>query len=126
MGDFLPAVAAEIAEVIGEAAALRLLEARGGTQISIPVRAEGSMLARLVGETEAQAMIDTFGPGKLTLPTAGARGVGARRARAMRMLRKGHSLQEVALACDLHTRTVSNYRAQIDRDNGQMELPFDS
>lgn len=43
------------------------------------------------------------------------------------MLRKGASLADVALACDLHTRTVSNYRAQIEAEDGarQFQLPFD-
>jgi DNA-binding CsgD family transcriptional regulator len=44
----------------------------------------------------------------------------------MAMLRAGASLQQVALACDLHTRTVSLYREQIEAEAGsrQGKLPL--
>jgi len=55
------------------------------------------------------------------------RGQSRRRAEAIEMLRQGASIQQVAMACDLHTRTVSNYRAALDAEAGsnQMQLPFD-
>ena len=42
------------------------------------------------------------------------------------MLRDGKSIQQVALACDIHSRTVSNYRAEMERENEkrQLKLPF--
>lgn len=42
------------------------------------------------------------------------------------MLRAGKSLQQVALAWDSYTRTVSNYRAEIEAeaDQKQMTLPL--
>lgn len=121
-------MAAEIAAVIGEAQTLRLLQARGGTQITIPKAAPGSQLADLIGEADADRLIDAFGHGRMTLPTGAGRGVGGRRRQAMRMLRDGHSLREVALACDLSVRTVQNYRAELraGHDPRQIDLPFDS
>lgn len=123
----LPGIAAEIEEIIGLEATVNLLRARGGCQVSIPVRADGSMLAGIIGVRATEALIRHLGPGKITLPCASMRGAGARKAQAMRMLRAGASLQEVALACDLHTRTVSNYRAEIEAEGGsaQLGLPFD-
>ncbi|MCA8880373.1 MAG: hypothetical protein KDA73_10565 [Rhodobacteraceae bacterium] len=119
-------VAAEIAAVIGEAQARRLFAARGGTQITIPKAAAGSALAELVGEVDAQRMIAHFGHGRIDLPMGDARGIRGRRARAMEMLRDGASLRQVALACDLNIRTVTNYRAELDgRDDRQLPLPFD-
>ena len=55
------------------------------------------------------------------------RGQKRRRAEAMDMLRAGASIQQVALACDLHTRTVTNYRAELNAEAGecQAQLPFD-
>lgn len=121
----LPGIAGTIAEVIGLEATVRLLRWRGGCEIAVPVRPEGSALARAIGEDAARALVDHFGPGKLLLPMAAVRGAGARRVQALTMLRAGASLSEVALACDLHTRTVSRLRAQLDAE-GQPELPFDS
>ena len=42
------------------------------------------------------------------------------------MLAEGASIQEVARACDVHTRTVSKYRAEMEAeaDTAQLTLPF--
>lgn len=110
-------LAAELVDLIGEPATLKLLAARGGTEITIPQRIDGSQLAGIVGHDAAMRMAEHFGAGKLVLPTGSARGAGGRRAEAMRLLRRGHSLREVALACGLHTRTITNYRRQLRADD---------
>ena len=119
-------LAAQIEEAIGREATLALLGRWGGCQIALPVKAEGSALAGVIGVDAAAALIRAFGHGKITLPCADARGMRRRRAQAIAMLRAGRSLQEVALACDLHTRTVSLYRADIEAEAGaaQMKLPL--
>ena len=119
-------LAAQIEEAIGREATLALLGRWGGCQIALPVKAEGSALAGVIGVDAAAALIRAFGHGKITLPCADARGIKRRRAQAIAMLRAGRSLQEVALACDLHTRTVSLYRADIEAEAGaaQMKLPL--
>lgn len=124
----LPGIAGEIEAVIGLERTAMLLKRRGGTEVNIPVRARGSKLAEIIGVDATDAMIKAFGSAKITLPCGHMRGAGARRAEAMKMLRQGASLSQVALACDLHSRTVSNYRAQIDAEStaSQMKLPFDN
>ncbi len=123
MADDLSGLAAEIAQVIGEEQALRLLGARGGTQIEIPKRAAGSLLADIIGEIDAHRMIVHFGHGRLDLPMGAGRGIGERRARAKRMLADGASLTKTALACELSVRAVSRYKAQQDRrDRRQLPL----
>ena len=119
-------LAAQIEEAIGREATTALLGRWGGCQISLPVKAEGSALAGVIGVDAATQLIAVLGHGKMTLPCADARGMKRRRAEAMAMLRAGKSLQEVALACDLHTRTVSLYRADIEAEAGsaQMKLPL--
>jgi hypothetical protein len=119
-------LAAQIEEAIGREATIALLGRWGGCQIALPVKAEGSALAGVIGVDAAAALIRAFGHGKITLPCADARGMKRRRAQAIAMLRAGRSLQEVALACDLHTRTVSLYRADIEAEAGaaQMKLPL--
>lgn len=122
-----PGIAGEIEALIGTELTTRLLQRWGGCQIGIPVKAEGSALAGEIGVEAAKIVIQSIGHGKITLPCGSLRGVGRRRSEAVAMLRRGASLQEVAIACDLHTRTVSNYRAALQEAGGkaQMTLPFD-
>lgn len=109
-------LAQEIIEVIGDVSAAKLLAERGGTEITVPHRVAGSLLARIIGEADAERLAHYFGAGKLVLPTGMARGAGGRRAKAKELLREGLSLREVALCCDLHIRTVTNYRAELNED----------
>lgn len=123
----LPGIAGQIEEAIGLDLAVRLLKRRGGCEIHIPRRIKGSQLAEILGEDAAARVADALGPGKVLLPCGYLRGQFARRAEAKRMLRQGASLQEVALACDMHTRSVSRLRAEIEAEaqTRQPTLPFD-
>lgn len=127
MNDALPGIAGQIEEAIGRDLTERLLKRRGGTEIKIPKFARGSMLAEIVGVHAAEKLIREIGPGRIVLPLGNMRGTKARKAAAKRMLRQGASVNQVALACDMHGRTVQNYRAEIEDEAGsrQMRLPFD-
>jgi hypothetical protein len=122
-----PGIAGDIEKLIGVELTTALLRRWGGCQINLPIRVAGSKLAEVVGEQAAQTIIDGIGHGKVTLPCGSLRGARRRKDEAKLMLRKGASLQDVALACDLHTRTVSNYRAELEAEAGerQYRLPFD-
>jgi len=122
----LPGVAGQIEQAIGLELTVQLLRRRGGTQVTVPTRPAGSYLAEVIGVEATRTLIAVIGPGKVTLPCASMRGAKARRADAKAMLRAGKSLLQVALDCDLHTRTVSNYRAEIEAEDGekQMNLPL--
>lgn len=122
-----PGIAGEIEALIGAELTAQLLRRWGGCQVNLPTKAAGSKLAEVIGEAAAQKIIDGIGFGKITLPCGSMRGAKRRRSEAVAMLRSGASLAQVALACDLHTRTVSNYRAQIEAEAGarQFSLPFD-
>lgn len=122
-----PGIAGQIEAVIGVELTTLLLRRWGGCQINIPVRVKGSVLSEVIGTDAAAKMIAEIGHGKITLPCASMRGIGGRRTEARALLRAGKSLQQVALECDLHTRTVSKYRAELDAEAGQpqMRLPFD-
>jgi hypothetical protein len=125
----LPGLAGDIEALIGLDLTTKLLRAKGGCQINIPHRdrVDGSALAAIIGDDAALAMIDAYGAGAMWLPMASFRGAKRRKADAVRMLRAGASLQDVALACDVASRTVSNYRAEIEAeaDLRQFALPFD-
>lgn len=129
----LPGIAGMIEAVIGLERTAVLLRARGGTEIEIPVRVPGSLLASIIGEEAAVKLAEAFGPGRLTLPCAHMRGAAAerheKRLLAERLLRNGKSEMEVALEADLHIRTVRRYRADMRFEGGSEDepmLPFDS
>jgi hypothetical protein len=123
----LPGIAGQIEQAIGLDLTVRLLKRRGGCELHIPRRVAGSTLAEIVGEDAAAKIVAALGPGKVLLPCGHLRGQFARRADAKAMLRAGKSLLEVALTCDIHTRTASRLRAEIEREAGerQINLPFD-
>jgi hypothetical protein len=119
--------AARIARLIGPAATARLLAWRGGREINIPATAKpGTQLLELLGAVDAQKLIDEFGPGRITLPTGPVRGTGGRKREAMAMLRDGAALGQVAAACDLHIRTVVNYKAELEAADGRQLDLFDT
>lgn len=124
----LPGIAGEIETVIGLAATVDLIEARGGTTIEIPKRAKGSELARIIGIDAAQEIIDFYGTGRLSIPMAGLKGRRARerktRDRAFAMIDAGASNMQIALECGLSRRAVQNYRQQYGEDPNGDQLPL--
>lgn len=117
-------LAARIEALIGEELTRLLLKRRGGCQIVVPVKAAGSLMAEIIGEEATGELSRGLGAGRITLPCGDQRGPKARRAKAKAMLRAGASIQQVALACDLHTRTVHKYRAEINDEAGDTQLRF--
>ena len=123
-----PGIAGEIEQVIGVELTTLMMRRWGGCEVSIPKHAPGTKLAEVIGAEAAAKLIQEFGHGKIVLPCGAFRGTKRRRAEAMALLRQGMSAQQVALACDLHTRTVHGYRAALDAeaDAAQLYLPFDN
>ena len=123
-----PGVAGRIEEAIGIELTTLLLRRWGGCEVSIPKNPQGTKLAEVIGTEAAATLIREIGHGKIVLPCGAFRGAKRRRAEAIDLLRQGLSVQKVALACDLHTRTVHGYRAALDAeaDAAQMYLPFDN
>lgn len=108
----LPGILAEISAVAGEAVALKLARERGGTEVQISDK-PGSAFVELVGLPAARKIVKALHAGKMTIPMATARGARARRANAARMLAKGATETQTALACDIHARTARRIRAKV-------------
>ena len=105
-----PGIAGRIEEAIGIELTTLLLRRWGGCEVSIPKNPQGTKLAQVIGTEAAATLIREIGHGKIVLPCGAFRGAKRRRAEAMDLLRRGMSVQQVALACDLHSRTVQGYR----------------
>lgn len=97
---------AEIADVAGVAAALKLVREMGGRELKLSA-IPGGKLARIVGDEAAAAIVEAFGRGeKLTVPMAHLRGARGRREALTRMMAAGATVTEAAEAADVHERTV--------------------
>ena len=103
----------EIAEVAGIAAALAILDARGGTKVYIPQPAkidDSHWLVAIVGHKAAMAVADRFGGCSVEIPLLG----GGTRGRSWRALRKaldeGHDLATAARMAGVCQRTARRHK----------------
>lgn len=124
---WLPALLAEIAQVAGLDAALKLAETRGGTEIYVPAEApDGHWLAEAVGAQAAAAICAHFtgsGPGcRLELPTGPAGTAAQIRRKVDRMIAEGKSESQIALACGYTGRGVRMRRAKARASLDQEDL----
>lgn len=103
---------AEIAEVAGVAAALKLARELGGRELKLSA-VKGGKLARIVGQDAATAIVEAFGRGeKMTVPMAHLRGAGARRAAVAKMMAEGASTATAAEVADVHERTARRAKSR--------------
>jgi len=100
-----------LVEVVGDAAALKLMQARGGSQMRLSAR-KGSLLVRLVGADAAKALNAIYGMERVLVPMGTARGRGGRQAAAAQLMADGVSAAKAALATDIHERTAMRIRAK--------------
>ena len=117
----LPPTLAQIAEAAGVPAALALAKARGGRTVTIPQRAAGSVLARIVGVEAAEKIIDAFGYGTLEIPFGPFGGERARRIAVMEAIEGGASVSQAAGQCGVHMRTVKRVKRKM-REAAQPDL----
>jgi hypothetical protein len=120
----LPALLAEIAGLVGRAAALRLAEARGGTTIFVPAEPKADhWLSQLIGHSAAVTLAEhfrfvssettgwrPFNGQRLVLPSAARV---RRRTLIIECCMRGTSINETALAAGVTERTVCRYRARL-------------
>jgi hypothetical protein len=118
----LPGILGEIADVAGLDAALKLARARGGTAMKISGK-PGGALAQIVGDEAAWKIADLLGSIEYTIPMANLRGQKARRAKARLLLQQGVPSSKVALAVDVHLRTIERLRRR-EREDPEPLLPL--
>lgn len=115
----LPGILGEIADVAGVAAALKLAQARGGTEMKISGRAGGA-LAKIVGDQAAALIAERLGPQKYTIPMASVRGRAARQAALARAMADGASSNSAALQHDVHERTARRAKKKLQEGPGPL------
>lgn len=102
----LPPVMRALIDVLGFDCTIRLLRARGGQRVHVPVSTSRS-LSSIVGGENAQRMCERFGGQELDLPKYDK--VAQRlRDEAIRAERDDHSLNQLAATYNLTRRHIQN------------------
>lgn len=126
----LPGVLAEVAEVAGQAAALRLADARGGTEKTYVPRPEAltaeHWLVQALGWDDAKTVAARIGGGPVPIPLGPLSGLRGRvRTAIRRALAEGRSAAEVARLVGVHQRTVRRHRTGAPNSTNGGAAPDD-
>ena len=127
----LPGILADIAEIAGDVAALKIAQSRGGTRVDLPPFAkEGHWLTDLVGFEAADkicrglAVIDADGRRsglrREVIPRGAASLYETAKRRAAEALDAGKSAREAARISGLHERTIWRMKAKEDDRQGRL------
>lgn len=111
----IPAELSWLAEPLGEAALLALIEARGGTRLYVPHRAVGVELAELIGEDAAFRLCKALGGQDIKVPLAKEWRCRVYRARRM-------SYSQIALKLGCSEDTVSRMLTAAKMTHVQMSF----
>ena len=102
--------------LVGDAAAYRLIEHRGGTSVKVPKRASaGHWLAELLGPVAFGRLVEEMASEVLHLPKYDAVLRQLRHRRVLELVGK-HMVREVAAMTGYTTRQVINIRNQAEED----------
>ena len=129
LGEDLPPVLAQIAEAVGEDAALLIARTHGGTRVTVPVTVGTNWLTALIGRDKARAVIDALGGARrLDVPLGPEGGyTGSRRAMNRRIAElqgQGMTNPQIARALGITDRGLRKRRSKQQRgDDRQSEMP---
>ncbi|MFN3883252.1 MAG: hypothetical protein ACK4Q4_00660 [Rhodocyclaceae bacterium] len=100
----LPAALAQIAEIAGREAALRLAFRYGGSRVYIPRQFEGSEIVQIVGAEAAKALAGHFGGESIAVPIG-------KKALAFWLDEQGWSKEKIAVELRVDRTTVHRWLA---------------
>ncbi len=104
MNSRLPHGLQVIAEAAGVEVALRLCDLRGGSRLTIPEKAEGSIIENLVGIDAARKIVDELAGERIEIPTG-------RRLLSNWLREQGWSQERRAMHLKASRRSVQNWDA---------------
>lgn len=120
----LPVQLRMLVRLMGEAAAYRLVQARGGTPFTVPKSLRSSQFAQLVDDAAdieaARALVAEMAGETVQLPKYDGVLRQLRHQRVVQMRQRGHRLAEIALQTGYTVRQVINVcnASGIDADDG--------
>lgn len=111
----LPPMLRQIADEAGLTAALKLAQAKGGTEIYVPrtVKA-GHWLAELLGLEEARAICRLYAGENISVPLGLSGAMQNARRTARQALDEGASVAQAARAAGVTERTIYNLRREAE------------
>jgi len=115
-----PRLMREIAEELGDDAALKLVARYGGQVITVPLHANGSKIAQEVGLEIAKALVALRGGDKLSVPNFGLKLAEERR--RFILTHPDLSANDCAHKLGLTNRRVLQIRSEARGDPRQMDL----
>lgn len=120
---YLPGILQDLAELIGLAATLRLVEAYGGVRLYVPKRFDPDHpIVKLIGHALAVLLVEAYGgEDHFDIPRAIAATRAARDARMRRERTLGATHRELALRNGLTERQVRNILGS-EEDDRQMGM----
>jgi len=105
----------ELAEVAGVDAAIRLSALKGGVRVYIPESGalpEDHWLIEAIGQEPGRKIADRFGGGHFTVPMGPLAGNRNKMREIIRQaLEAGMTVDQVAIACGVHRRTVLRHKS---------------
>lgn len=118
MSERRPEFLHEVAERLGEGAALRLAHDFGGTRQYLPLAehlTHEHPLAHSLGLAAARELCSAFGPGHVNIPLGESASIGRRRRIVHDALAQGLSLNKTARRAGTTRRTVERIKARMKR-----------
>lgn len=121
--DLLPESMAELVDVVGLPAVLKLMEAFGGTEFWIPEKLQHvHPLVAAVGPEAAQTLCEYMAGVRLKIPRGKAIKIEIRNSAIRRERHEGAKLSELALRYELTDRQVLNILNASPADDRQQDL----
>lgn len=115
--DLLPPQLRELVRVVGDAAAFRLVEHRGGVALSVPKRVSPDhMLAELLGPVAFAQLVEAWGGEVLQLPKNDSVLRQLRHQRVHTLLLQRYTIRDVALKTNYTARQVINIKQALAAD----------
>jgi DNA-binding NarL/FixJ family response regulator len=119
----LPQILAEVAEIAGLDAALRLAQARGGRRLYVPQKPTPDFVAE-IGEPAALALSKLYANETISVPLGPTGAVKQAKRAVHEALARGLSAGDAARVAGVTERTVYNHRARrrAEQDSRQGRL----
>ncbi|HEY1503197.1 MAG TPA: hypothetical protein VGF92_02795 [Stellaceae bacterium] len=114
-----PESLARIADIVGEAAALRLIADFGGTRFYVPSQPHPeSPIARSIGIKAARSLARVYGGTEIDLPNGAM--LNSKKLMILKSAKSGRLTARDARSTDRYVRMVRNAGARVDKRQGKL------
>ncbi len=122
---FLPESVVDLVETVGLAAALKIVEARGGVRLCVPTQARRDhWLAQLIGVEAMQALVEIYSGEEIEIPRCESAMRAARELRIIEEHAEGASNAQLARRYGYTERGLRKLRRRVEarEDSPQLDM----